>query len=94
MRLIDADALHTLLIKTKSIGELSAKKAIRYVEEATTIDAVQVIRCYECRYYNGGISDPLRDPWCDFHEGVATDPNNYCSWAKREGSVFGNGTNE
>lgn len=39
-RLIDADNLHTLLVKTHAFGELTAKKAIRYVEQAPTVDAI------------------------------------------------------
>ena len=41
-RLIDADALYTLFVKMKSFGELTAKKAIRCVEEAPTVDAEPV----------------------------------------------------
>lgn len=40
MRLINADALYTLFVKMKSFGELTAKKAIRYVEEAPTVEAI------------------------------------------------------
>jgi len=91
MRLVNADALK----KHYAWWEDDKQKLFdSIVDSQPTVDAVPVIRCYECRYYNGGISDPLRGSWCDFHEGVATDPNNYCSWAKKEGSVFGNGTNE
>ena len=42
MRLIDADALYTLFVKMKSFGELTAKKAIRCVEEAPTVEAIPV----------------------------------------------------
>ena len=38
-RLIDADALYIELVKMKDFGELTAKKAIRVVKNATTIDA-------------------------------------------------------
>ena len=41
-RLIDADALYTLFVKMKSFGELTAKKAIRCVEEAPTVDAIPI----------------------------------------------------
>lgn len=41
-RLISADALYTLFVKMKSFGELTAKKAIRCVEEAPTVDAIPV----------------------------------------------------
>lgn len=40
MRTIDADALYTLFVKMKSFGELTAKKAIRCVEEAPTVEAI------------------------------------------------------
>ena len=42
MRLIDADALHTSLVKMNDFGELSAKKAIRMVSKAPTVDAIPV----------------------------------------------------
>lgn len=41
-RLINADALYTLFVKMKSFGELTAKKAIRCVEEAPTVDAIPI----------------------------------------------------
>ena len=41
-RLIDADALYIELVKMKDFGELTAKKAIRVVEKAPTIDAEPV----------------------------------------------------
>ena len=41
-RLISADALYALFVKMKSFGELTAKKAIRCVEEAPTVDAIPV----------------------------------------------------
>ena len=41
-RLIEADALYTLFVKMKSFGELTAKKAIRCVEEAPTVEAEPV----------------------------------------------------
>ena len=42
MRLIDADALHTSLVKMNDFGELSAKKAIRMVSKAPTVEAIPV----------------------------------------------------
>lgn len=42
MRTIDADALYTLFVKMKSFGELTAKKAIRCVEEAPTVEAIPI----------------------------------------------------
>jgi hypothetical protein len=39
LRLIDADALYMELVKMNDFGELTAKKAIRVVKNAPTIDA-------------------------------------------------------
>lgn len=41
-RLIDADMLYTDLVKMNDFGELSAKKAIRMVSKAPTVDALPV----------------------------------------------------
>ena len=41
-RLIDADTLHTSLVKMNDFGELSAKKAIRMVSKARTVEAIPV----------------------------------------------------
>ena len=41
-RLISADALYALFVKMKSFGELTAKKAIRCVEEAPTVEAIPI----------------------------------------------------
>lgn len=41
-RLIDADELYTVLVKMNDFGELSAKKAVRMVSKAPTVDAVPV----------------------------------------------------
>ena len=76
MRLVDADALHTLLIKTISIGELSAKKATRYVEDAPTVDA---------KYYRDGDCwhERENDRWI-YYQSVINEPNpdDYCSLAE------------
>ena len=56
-RLIDADALHMILVKMKDFGELTAKKAIRAVENAPTIDAVPVSELH-------GV-EKERDYWMD-----------------------------
>ena len=41
-RLIDADALYMNLVKKKDFGELTAKRAIRCVENEPTVEAVPV----------------------------------------------------
>lgn len=57
MRLIDAGALYTLFVKMKSFGELTAKKAIRCVEEAPTVDAEPVRHGQWNRFSFNGYAD-------------------------------------
>ena len=80
MRLVDADALHTLLIKTKSIGELSAKKAIRYVEDAPTLDAVPVRHGKWLKAYGDHEAFGVRPfyRYCSKCNEATVFPYNYC----------------
>lgn len=57
------------------------------IECATTVDAVPVIRCKECKYYRDG------DCWHEwdndgriYYQSVIDEPNpdDYCSWAERK----------
>lgn len=57
MRLIDADALkkkYTMVIKRTSPSAIMERPAILLedVDEAPTIDAVQVVRCKDCRWFD------------------------------------------
>ena len=78
MRLIDADAL---------IDELGiSDEDIIFegmLEDAPTIDAVPVVRCKDCRYYqdnNGGY--PNADcKWC---KDETPDADDYCSCGERK----------
>ena len=56
MRLIDADALmHNILNLTMNIAQnsISAYAVEQQIKNATTIDAVEVVRCNECTRYQG-----------------------------------------
>ena len=74
MGLIDADALYMELVKMKDFGELTAKKAIRVVKNAPTIDAVPVKRGEWVEY-----------PYCLCYEGALTEEDIACSSC---GAVF------
>lgn len=91
MRLIDADALPKLLdaeykqtlkliwdgekhLDNLAEGFVEASRIARYI--APTVDAVSVVRCRECKYYDpedwygiackadGGMTDPDDDSFC------------------------------
>lgn len=76
-RLIDADELYTVLVKMNDFGELSAKKAVRMVSKAPTVDAVPVrhgkwirdefgARCGVCGLYayRDKFDQPWESPYC------------------------------
>lgn len=79
MRLIDADALNEKLCKTTIFikgGEIFQ----RMINDAPTIDAVEVVRCKDCKH-----RDP-EDKKCDcgmWHFPYITDDNDYCSYGER-----------
>ena len=66
MRLIDADALIEEAYADGAYGYVDAKQ----IADAPAVDAVEVVRCRDCKYYDGkwlckisGV--PSRKP-CDF----------------------------
>lgn len=86
MRLIDADALYTLLVKMKDFGDLTAKKAIRCVQSQPTIDAEPVTRCRDCQFsiitaWRGEEAEPEGWGCRQWHR--PTDPDGFCHKGKR-----------
>ncbi len=53
-----------------------ALDVIDLVKEMPTIDAVPVVRCKDCKYYNG------IDHYC-VNDGVLVKADDYCSWGER-----------
>lgn len=81
MRLIDIEDM--ALLKNVSCGGLSAKKLWKMIKEQPTIDAVEVVRCKDCkssRVY-GKTTQWLACE--DVMEGQATDPDGYCYLGER-----------
>ena len=73
MRLIDADAL----IKTLGIGDLPIRLTYE-IYNAPTVDAVPVVRCKDCKYYE---EQDETIGTCLLTESGAH-VNGYCSWAE------------
>lgn len=99
MRLIDADKL--LKIYKKWIPQLSSKEdegdrrgvetCIAVLEDIQTVDAVPVVRCWECKYYEMGVCLKIYD------DGAASryawqerKPDDFCSYGERKEGA-GNG---
>ena len=93
-RLIDADAVYKILesceIRKATIGNpltdweygytCGIERAESEIECATTVDAVPVIRCKDCKYYRLEI-DMCDEPYSTAHNVVHED--DFCSKAER-----------
>ena len=81
MRLIDADELEEIKWNNLDIlwgrGWNSAIDAV--IQNATTVDAVEVVRCKDCKLF-----EPNTFPIRSGHpcSRVGLEPNDFCSWAE------------
>lgn len=58
-------------------AKLNERTLFKYdIVDAPTVDAVPVIRCKDCKYYNGV------DHYC-VNDGVSVKLDDYCSWGER-----------
>lgn len=85
MRLIDADALIEdleLLAKHQDSFRQSAILGIMHTVKAQkTIDAVEVVRCKDCKW----LYDEMDDYCCRSHRGLARIcENSFCSYGERK----------
>lgn len=73
MRLIDADALIEEANSDGAYGYVDTKQ----IADAPTIDAVPVVRCRECKHYDG--------KWLCKISGVPSrKPDDFCSYGERK----------
>ena len=75
-RLIDANALIAEYDRIH-IGEPG--KARKLMEDAPTVDAVEVVRCKDCKHR-------FKDSWCEY---VDDDDNFYCAYGERKEGAGG-----
>ena len=87
MRLIDADALLDEVCEDLGEGEVLYSIPPSYIDDAPTVDAVEVVRCKDCRWF-----DPVRQECCGNivtnNEGGADftinfEENDFCSFGER-----------
>ena len=97
MRLIDADALdlrlEALMKRYMSLGRQGVAEDYNFVRTVIsveeTIDAVEVVRCKDCKYYrNGkhftGINFCQRLPYYAEKGGLNTADDDFCSYGERK----------
>lgn len=79
MRLIDADRLLTDRMKSTYYHLPNGDIAIPIIdiEHAPTVDAVEVVRCKDCKYFVGDME------WCEADDEHPASPDAFCSWAER-----------
>lgn len=77
MRLIDADALKEHVKKYTSVfAKYDWREICEMLNDAPTVDAVEVVRCKDCVYFWDGV--------CTAHtDAICTDENEFCSWGER-----------
>lgn len=89
MRLIDADALRKLYsgwIPQLTLPEDERDKeaietCIAVMDDAPTIDAVEVVRCKDCKWGIACAAYPLIK-WCNQH-GTHFENNDFCNYGER-----------
>lgn len=91
MKLIDADALEAKLeeqrklyidMDMKGAEYLLVHDVLHHVWEAPTIDAVQVVRCKDCKYYD--TPKNFKKPYCMRGAYVKVNADDYCSKGERK----------
>ena len=87
MRLIDADALKKVIwnnvylvqdvFNSRDCGMFWTGGIEKAIDEAPTIDAVQVVRCKDCKHYDGEYTYPM----CWRNE-IHVHSDDYCSYGE------------
>ena len=86
MRLIDADRLSEAIYDNVSAPYEEAvwakEDCLTEIDVAPTVDAVHVVRCRECKYYED--TSVIGFVHCWLHD-LTMRYNDFCSYGKREG---------
>lgn len=59
------------------------RKALRCIEQAPTVDAVPVVRCEKCLYWQSGENECEKWEYCTLHN-IGIGPHSFCSYGERE----------
>ena len=83
MRLIDAKTIEKQArMALAESNPVLMGQFLRYIRKQPTVDAVEVVRCKDCRYWveNRG------DSFCASHDGLFahTKPDDFCSYGERK----------
>ena len=85
MRLIDADAFLKDILTAgigKTIIEYSESDIGYMIRKRPTVDAVEVVRCKDCKYWQDN-NDGYPHEECRWGHGETPDANDFCSYGER-----------
>lgn len=60
-------------------GGIDVNYAIDFLKQMPPVDAVPVVRCQDCKWYQ-----PDADKWCGYFECMGFEPDDYCSQGERK----------
>ena len=89
MRLGDLDVLKAQLNKLPMMSNWGEAFILRLIDEQPTIDAVPVVRCRDCKWFNHYTMECESDDVATDHEGGASfsinfGPDDFCSYGQRK----------
>ena len=86
MRLIDADRAMEI-VRNQGIAHPNAYHLTNYatliLREAPTVDAVKVVRCKDCKYWQDN-NDGYPHEECRWGHGETPEANDFCSYGERK----------
>ena len=92
MRLIDADKAKFFIADVLDafkvpVGDRMADRLLKTIDALPTVDAVEVVRCKDCKYYNPELqrcNHPCLDYDVEcFDHWIDTEPDGFCSYGKK-----------
>lgn len=86
MRLIDADALFRNMERWYNNAERD-EIAVELVANAPTVDAVEVVRCNDCKHYSPGTGLNAGHGWCNeppLGTPLAVSEDFFCKYGKHK----------
>lgn len=93
-RLISANALKELIanhiypvadaFNNRDYGMFWTGGIEKAIDDAPAVDAVEVVRCKECKHYGTSIGGVECQGYCKKTEFITKKDNDFCSWGERK----------
>ena len=82
MRLVDADKF-ILALMDAALSSVDEDTILDLVDSVPTVDAVPVVRCKDCKYWQDN-NDNYPHEECRWGHGETPDANDFCSYGERK----------